>query len=112
MTLRTLDREEEAKEILDAITEDMDVIENQHYYQLLLMYKGLLTPEDLITKARAQGPLAIATVGYGVGNWYMNNGEDDKAKEIYEEILKTGGWAGFGYIAAEADLKWLSISED
>lgn len=112
MTLRTLDREEEAKELLEPINEKMEIIENQHYHQLLLMYKGNLTPEDLLAKARAQGPLAIATVGYGIGNWYMNNGEEDKAKEVYEEILRTGGWAGFGYIAAEADLKWLCISED
>ncbi len=27
----------------------------------------------------------------------------DKAKEIYERILKGKGWASFGYIATEAD---------
>jgi len=112
MTLRTLDREDEAKQLLEPITEKMDIIENQHYHQLLLMYKSVISAEDLLEKTRAQGSLAIATIGYGIGNWYMNNGEEDKAKEVYEEILRTGGWAGFGYIAAEADLKWLCMSED
>lgn len=112
MTLRLLDRKDEAEELLTSITEEMDIIENQHYHRLLLMYKGIVSAEDVMDEARRQGPLAVATVGYGVGNWYLYNGREEKAVEIYNEILDTGGWAGFGYIAAEADLKWLSLPKD
>ena len=28
----------------------------------------------------------IATQGYGVGNWYLVNGDKAKAKEIYERV--------------------------
>jgi len=72
----------------------MDIVENQHYHRLLLMYKGLLNPDEVIKDARAQGPLAVATVGYGVGNWYLYNDSVEKAVEMYNEILDTGGWAG------------------
>lgn len=109
MTLRLLERSDEAEKLLTPINEEMDIVENQHYHRLLLMYKGLLNPDGVMEEARAQGPLAVATVGYGVGNWYLYNDSVEKAVEMYNEILDTGGWAGFGYIAAEADLKWLSL---
>jgi tetratricopeptide (TPR) repeat protein len=112
MTLRLLDRKDEADELLIHITEEMDIIENQHYHRLLLMYKGIVSVDDVMDEARKQGSLAVATVGYGVGNWYLYNEREEKAVEIYNEILDTGGWAGFGYIAAEADLKWLSLPKD
>ena len=112
MTYRLLDRVEEAKELLAPITEEMDIIENQHYFRLLLMYKGLIQPEELMEEAHKQGALAVATVGYGVANWYLYNGNEEKATDVYNEVLDTAGWAGFGYIAAEADLKWLSLPQD
>ncbi len=112
MTLRILEMGEEAEELLGPITEKMDIIENQHYHRLLLMYKGLIKPEAVMREARKEGPLAVATVGYGVGNWYLYNGKEEKATDIYNEILDIGGWTGFGYIAAEADLKWLSLPQD
>jgi tetratricopeptide (TPR) repeat protein len=111
MTLRLLERNDEAEELLAPITEEMDIVENQHYHRLLLMYKGIIKPDEVMKDARIQGPLAVATVGYGVGNWYLYNDSTEKAVEIYNEILDTGGWASFGYIAAEADLKWLSLPQ-
>ena len=112
MTLRLLERKEEAEGLLVPITESMDIIENQHYHRLLLMYKGIVTPDQVMDEARELGPLAVATVGYGVGNWYLYNEREEKAVEVYNEILDTGGWSGFGYIAAEADLKWLSLPQE
>ena len=109
MTLRLLEQQEEAESVLSIISKDMDIIENQHYHQLLLMYKGERKPEEVMDEARKQGALAVATVGYGVGNWYYYNGQEEKAVELYNEVLDTGGWAGFGYIAAESDLYWLNL---
>ena len=92
-------RKEEADKILEKVNEDMDVIENQHYHMCLMMYKGEKTPEELMTKARE-----MVTIGYGVANWYYYTGEEKKAVKILKEIVSVEGWAGFGYIAAEADL--------
>lgn len=108
MTLRLLGRENEAAEVLEPIREEMDVIENQNYHECLLMYKGQITSDSLLEKAREQGALGLVTIGYGVANWFSYNGEREKAEEVLREILDTGSWAGFGYIAAEADLKRLS----
>ena len=48
--------------------------------------------------------LDLATQGYGVGNWYLYNGEEDEARRIFEHVLSGDYWAAFGYIAAEAEL--------
>lgn len=41
--------------------------------------------------------------GHGIGNWYLYNGEREKAKEMFEKIMEGNVWASFGYIAAEVD---------
>lgn len=110
MTLRRLGRVEEAAEALKGIEAGMDIIENQNYYDCLMMYKGERTPEELIEEARGTGALGLVTTGYGVACWYLYSGEEDKGVEVLREILASGAWAGFGYIAAEADLLRLGLS--
>ena len=104
MTLRRLGRKQEAEKVLERIDEDMDIIENHHYHKCLMMYKGENTPEDLMKEAREMGDLGLVTIGYGVANWYHYNGEIEEGTRILREIIDVVGWAGFGYIAAEADL--------
>jgi len=110
MTLRRLGREAEAKKILENITEDMDVIENHHYHKCLMMYKGKNKPETLMKEAYEMGDLGLVTIGYGVANWYHYTGDKEKAADILREIVAVEGWAGFGYIAAEADLYHMGLS--
>lgn len=104
MTLRRLFMEKEAEKVLERIKAEMDVIENFHYYKCLLMYKGVMSAENLLKEARELGDLGMVTIGYGVANWHNYNDNTDKAVEILREIISVEGWAGFGYIAAEADL--------
>ena len=104
MTLRRLGQDEEAAQILEPINADMDIIENQSYHTLLLMYKGEISPTDILGPADDTTP-ENAAVGYGVGAWYLYNGQVEEAKGVYRRILLAkDGWAGFGYIAAEADM--------
>jgi tetratricopeptide (TPR) repeat protein len=102
MTLRRLNRLEQAAAVLESITADMEIIENASYHRLLLMYKGDLSPRDLL--APETDAVQSATVAYGVGNWYYYNEMQSEAVEIFRNILDGEGWAAFGYIAAEAEL--------
>ena len=111
MTLRLLNIKYEADMHLQNIKDDLDIIENHHYYDCILMYKGKITPEELLGKARKQGALGLSTIGYGVANWYYYNEQKNQAKQILEEILKLENWASFGYIAAEVDHKRISDAE-
>lgn len=104
MTLRRLKRDEEARAVLEPIREQMDILENGAYHARLLMYKGVRTPDSVLNLNTADD-VQIATQGYGVGNWYLVNGDRGKAKEIFDRVLSGRAWAAFGFIAAEADLK-------
>jgi tetratricopeptide (TPR) repeat protein len=102
MTLRRLNHREDAAAVLETIRKDMDLIENMDYHQLLLMYKGQLTAAELLKKT--DDDLSNATIGYGVANWYLYNGDSGKANKMFEEITKGKMWPAFGYLAAEAEL--------
>lgn len=103
MTLMRLGRSEEASELLQMIHADMDIIENDSYLRRMLMYKGEASAESLLDTSTADD-LTIATQGYGVGNWYLVNGDADMARQIFERVLAGRSWSAFGYIAAEAEL--------
>jgi tetratricopeptide (TPR) repeat protein len=103
MTLRRLNRPEAAAKVLEPIAETMDIIENDSYHKRLLMYKGLRAPESLLSPEGADA-LSIATQGYGVGNWYLYNGQTAKAVEVFNKVVASPQKSAFGYIAAEADL--------
>jgi tetratricopeptide (TPR) repeat protein len=102
MTLRRLGREEAAAAVLVPITGDLDVIENHAYHRLLLMYRGELTPDEMLPPGST--PLDETTVAYGVGNWYFYNGDPARPEEIFRRIVESREWPAFGYIAAEAEL--------
>lgn len=102
MALRRLGRDDDAAAVLEPIHADMEVIENQVYHQLLLMYKGEITPESLLNPG--DGSSENQATLYGVGNYFQYNGQEQEAREVYDRLMAGGGWAGFGYIAAEAEL--------
>jgi hypothetical protein len=102
MTLRRLDRRDEAAKVLEAIVAGMKIKDDQQYYDRLLMYKGLRKPEDLLNAGG--DPVSAATLAYGVGNWYLYEGRKDEAKAIFQRIITGPNWMPFGFIAAEAEL--------
>ena len=105
MTLRRLGRDLEAAKVLEPIHAEMDIIENDDYHRLLLMYKGEIEPEDVLAESTGDdGSISFASAVYGVGNWYLQNGETERAREIFEQIVAGGQWPAFGFIAAEAEL--------
>lgn len=103
MTLRRLGHDDEANALLQPISEDMDIIENQAYLDRLLIYKGITQSDDIFNVNTAT-ELDLATMGYGVGNWYFCEGDRARAVTVFEKVVAGGYWPAFGYIAAEADL--------
>ncbi|MCK4930773.1 MAG: tetratricopeptide repeat protein [Candidatus Aminicenantes bacterium] len=102
MTLRLLGMEDDAEIALDPIHKDMNVIENMVYHRLCLFYEGELALEEITGKEFSN--IMNDAAAYGVGNWYLYNGQRDEARLVFEQILANKVWASFGYIAAEADL--------
>ena len=103
MTLRRLGRKEEAAAVLAPITKDMRILENHAYHRRLLMYKGELRPEELLSE-QTDDAVQLATYGYGVANWYWYNGDREKAIALFRKIVTGKNPSAFGYIAAEVEL--------
>ncbi|MBT0811013.1 tetratricopeptide repeat protein [Litoribacter ruber] len=106
MTLIKMDREAEARELLDKVHADMEIIENDAYHKRLMTYKGEVDEDDLINGDlnSDQGKLQYVTQGYGLGNHYLRQGKIQEATETFMRVMKTNYWSAFGYIASEMEL--------
>ncbi|MCO6511827.1 MAG: tetratricopeptide repeat protein [Aridibacter famidurans] len=105
LTLMRLGKKKEAEKVLKSVKDGLDIIENDSYYKLLKLYAGKVKPETLLTEIRDSGDgLQNATMGYGIGTYFLIHGDKEKAETIYRKILETDQWSSFGYIAAEAEL--------
>ena len=103
LALHRLDRREEADTLLrDVLGDSLRILENQAYERRLRLYAGELTPDQLLPPDA--DALAIATYGYGLGTWHLLHGDTTAARAIYEDLIATGYWPAFGYLAAEAEL--------
>jgi tetratricopeptide (TPR) repeat protein len=113
MTLRRLDRLTEAVRVLAPIKDEMEIIENDAYHQLVLMYKGQISAETLEQEAskRPASPGSYSIL-YGVGNWYLFNGRKEDALRVFKKMLQGSQWTSFGYIAAEAEMNALTQSAE
>jgi len=105
MTLQRLGRDAEAAEVLDAIDAGMDPIESTAYLQLLLLFQGEGDAEAMVGGPGEAADLQSTTTAYGVGMWYLLEGDRERAQEIFRRIVDARDqWPAFGYLAAEAEL--------
>ncbi|WP_424372826.1 tetratricopeptide repeat protein [Muriicola sp.] len=96
-----------ADSLLLPIEDGMEVIENTNYYDLCKFYKGLI-PLDSLTKAKELSAASDA-VSYGLANWYLYEGPQEKGLKLLNDIVGRDSWSSFGYIAAESDLGKITI---
>ena len=103
MTLRRLGRPEEAERVIESVNVGMDVIENVSYHKLVLMYRGDISPEELLAEKLTGND--APTIRYGIANWYLYNGDPARAKTLFQKIVADGPSPAFGVVAAESELK-------
>lgn len=105
MTLRRADKRKQADKLLKNFDTNIEVIENTDYLKLLKLNKGEVKAEDLLTTIRGDAnTLGSASLGYGIGNYLLYNGDREKAETIFKKIVAGDQWSSFGYIAAENEL--------
>ncbi len=115
--LRRAGHHEEASHLLDLISEDLSLSEgglpeygasiikpdnNEHYYHLILSYKGLKPERDLLDRERWGAQWS--TVAYGTAVWHLVEGDTSRAMQLLREIVAEPYWARLGHVAAETDL--------
>ncbi len=109
MTLRRMGKRSKAERLLKGFPTDIEIIENADYLNLLKLNKGEARAENLLSTIRGDAnTLGSASLGYGIGNYFLYNGDKSRAAEVFRKIVAGDQWASFGYIAAEADLKQMS----
>lgn len=97
-----------AEKLLENIHEDFDPGDNTAYFRRLLMYKGIVKPEEVLPKDLSSlDALELITMGFGLSNYYYYNGEEEKSNQVLDMILKAGDehdcYFAFGYLAAKVD---------
>lgn len=112
MSLRRGGHKDEADAAIQFVTEELEILENEAYHTRLLMYRGIYPVDSLVARAfDSETGLAQATLGYGLGNWYLMEGDTLAATNVYRRIMENETWAAFGFIAAEADLALLGTGD-
>lgn len=105
MTLRRMGKPKEAARILEPFGGTVEIIENADYLKLIKLNRGEVKAEDLLSTIRGEADtLGSASLGYGIGNYFLYNGDKDKAVTIFKKIIEGNQWASFGFIAAEVEL--------
>lgn len=102
MALRKAGHDVEAGQVLEQVSEDMVMIENTSYHELLMVFKGVFTENQILDENNSE--LDNSTLGYGLGFWHDINGRHERAMEIWQQVYDSGNWAAFGFIASEAEL--------
>jgi tetratricopeptide (TPR) repeat protein len=73
------------------------------YVKRLRMYRGEITPDALFAPTDTSD-VDVATLAFGLGNWYLVKGDTTRAREQFRRSIASGGWPAFGFIASEAEL--------
>lgn len=101
MSLSRAGRGAEAKAMLDRHPDSLKI--NNAYAQRLKLYRGEIGPEQVVTPADT-ADIQVATLSFGLGDWYLVKGDTAKAKEWFRKSVASGGWPGFAFIASEREL--------
>jgi tetratricopeptide (TPR) repeat protein len=108
---RRAGRKDEAAKALAKVGPEMKSNEGhtQYYFNLVRFFQGHKTEAEIAPKAPSkptdtEAELTYDTVGYGIANWHLYNGEPAKAKESFERIVKGNVWVTWGFIGSETEL--------
>ena len=106
MSFSRAGRHAEAKFVLDRLLDqrpDFKPVTNA-YTRRLQLYRGEIGPEAVVTPADTD-EVQVATLAYGLGNWYLVRGDKGQARKWFERSIQaSGGWPGFGFIVSEVEL--------
>lgn len=93
-----------AERTLQEISTSWEMVENEAYMDMLLLFKGIMSPETIIEKATNGDNTLNPTYGYGIGFYYLKMKQPEAAYDVFQQSLNGSGWESFGYIASEAEI--------
>ena len=106
MSLARAGRLEEARAALAGLSDTVRATPGQAYARRVQLYRGAITPDQVVTPTDTSD-ITVATLAFGVGNWYLVRRDTAAARYWFERAVASGGWPAFGFMAAEAELRRL-----
>jgi len=91
---RKLGQDAEARAVVEAVPEGLELIENFTYYDGVLFFKGVRTEEELL-------PEADSIVKFAIAMEHHFDGEQERAEEMWIEIVNESAQ---GFWPAEAEI--------
>jgi tetratricopeptide (TPR) repeat protein len=111
--LRRAGKTAEAEKALLAVPPEM-TNESPHtkfYLNLVRFFQGKMSEAEALpaeppaANTDQEVELPFDTVAYGIGNWYLYNGNPAKAKEYFRRVQKGHVWVTWGFIGSELELR-------
>ena len=102
MSLSRAGRRAEARSLLERHP-DVPAAGNA-YAARLRLYRGQVSPDSVLTAADTSD-IQVATLSYGIGDWYLVRGDTAQARKWFERSVGSGGWPAFGFIVSEVELR-------
>ncbi|MGD1889952.1 MAG: tetratricopeptide repeat protein [Cyclobacteriaceae bacterium] len=95
---------EKAEALIAPLDENFGGDQDYIYFKRIMLYQGKITPEDLMDmdKPIDQWTGRDMTIAYGIADWYEQQGNTEKAQEIYHNILATPHWNPWAYVVTES----------
>jgi Flp pilus assembly protein TadD len=111
--LRRAGRREEAAKALEAVPPEMTNKEphTRAYLNLVRFFQGRMSESEALPPEPPSGntdqevELPFDTISYGIGNWYLYNGNAAKAQEYFRRVMKGYVWITWGFIGSELELE-------
>jgi tetratricopeptide (TPR) repeat protein len=104
MSLARAGKLAEASAMLERRPDSLPI--NNAYAKRLKLYRGEVGPDSVFTPADT-ADVQVATLSFGIGNWYLVRGDSTNARRWFERSVASGGWPGFGFILSEIELRRL-----
>ena len=90
--------------LLANISPGMELLENQVYLQILLLYKQKPRAEEAMAAVQSGSTdVQNATYLYGLYRYLLWHQDAAAARQVKQQLLNSGQWGSFGFIAAEQD---------
>ena len=102
MSLSRAGRKADAQALLDRHPDVPNA--GNAYAQRLRLYRREVSADSVFTPADTSD-IQVATLSFGIGNWYLVQGDTAKARTWFERSVRSGGWPAFGFIMSEVELR-------
>lgn len=111
-SLRRAGKKDDAEKALATITPEMKNTEPHTFFYLSLLrfFQGRMPESEAVPPQPPAGDkddepeLRFDTVAYGVGNWYLYNGNPVKAQEYFKKVAQGRMWMTWGFVGSEIEV--------